>query len=503
MVICGLASPVGGASIPLRVSDLVSAGAATVASAWPLIGRESELAQIAAAVGDPGCRGAVISASAGVGKSRLAREACAAAAADGALTLWAQATASSATIPLGALASLIPDEVRSHDPLELIRRSAEALRERAGSRKVVLAVDDAQLLDEASAGLVLHLATTANVFVLATARSGLSPPDAIDALWKDEGARLIELERLSDAAIARLVEAGLGGPVEQATAQRVVDISAGNALYARELVLGALDAGVLALERGLWRLRGRPAVSPSLMAVITRRLGILSDVERAPLELLAVGEPLRLGEVLALTSYEGLEAAEERGMVVVGGPGADGEVRLAHPLYGEVLAAELSVLRARTLRLRLAEAIQRRRPLSPDDALRATRWLIDAGEPIPSVLLTDAAAAANLAGDPGLGAQLAQLAIDAGGGLSATLLLARAHTIRNRFEAAETVLADAEPRVPGDPFAIEYVNSEHTSCSGACATRGKARPCSSGRRGGHLILLGPGSWRHRGWHRAG
>ena len=124
-------------------------------------------------------------------------------------------------------------------------------------------------------------------------------------------------------------------------------------------------------------------------------------------------------------------------------------MRLAHPLYGEVLAAELPVLRSRTLRLRLAEAIQQRQPLTPDDALRASRWLLDAGEPVPAALLEDAAAAANLAGDADLGAQLAQLAIDAGAGLRATGLLAGAYILRDRYEEAEAVLAEAEPQVAG------------------------------------------------------
>src|SRR5581483_3151733 len=50
----------------------------------------------------------------------------------GAPTLWAQATASTATIPLGALAALIPAEVRSGDPLALIRESSAAVRASIG-----------------------------------------------------------------------------------------------------------------------------------------------------------------------------------------------------------------------------------------------------------------------------------------------------------------------------------------------------------------------------------
>ena len=200
-----------------------------------------------------------------------------------------------------------------------------------------------------------------------------------------------------------------------------------------------------------------PAIRPpSLLAVIRRRIGSLSRLEREALEFLALGEPLRLHELVVLASHEGLEAAEERGMAVVGGSAPDYEVRLAHPLYSEVLAAELPVLRSRTVRLRLADAIQQRRPLTPDDALRACRLLLDVGEPIPVGLLQDASAAANLAGDAQLGGQLARLAIDAGGGVRATTLLARAYLLRDRYEEAEALLAAAEPQVPGDPTATEY-----------------------------------------------
>ena len=128
-----------------------------IVDAWPLVGREGELERIAQARADGECPGVVVSAVAGVGKSRLAREALAAAQREGAVIHWAQATTSAAAVPLGAFAGLVPDEVRSDEPLELMRRSAEALGRRTDGRMVVVGVDDAQLLDPVSAALVLHL----------------------------------------------------------------------------------------------------------------------------------------------------------------------------------------------------------------------------------------------------------------------------------------------------------------------------------------------------------
>lgn len=435
----------------------VSSASHAVAASWPLVGRDAELERIASALVDPSCPGVVIVAGAGVGKSRLAREVHAIARADAAPTLWAQATASSSTIPLGALAGLVPDEVRSDDPLELVRSSIAGVRERHDGRRVLLVVDDAQLLDPASATLVLQLGSTPAVFVLATIRSGEPVPDAVDALWKDAGALRIELGAISDEAIERLVEAGVGGAVERATMRQIIDACVGNPLYARELVIGAIEDGRMRRERGLWRLEGRPAVTPSLTALVKRRIGTLGGDLLRPLELLALGEPLRLSELGELTSYEALENAEERGMIAIDGPTADAEVRLAHPLYSDVIRVDLPVLRGRSHRLALAATFQRRRPLTPDDALRAARCLIDTGAEIPDGLLLDAAEAANLAGDPGLGEELARRAIDAGVQLPGTLLLARAHTIRNRFGDAELALAAAEPVVPGDPEMHQYL----------------------------------------------
>ena len=385
----------------------------------------------------------IVHAPAGVGKSRLAREANAAAVAEGLPAIWVQATRSASTIPLGAFADLVPDDVRSDDPLELLRRSGEALSERSRDRRVILGVDDAQLLDPVSAALVLHLAATSTAFVVATVRSGEQVPDAIQSLWKDAGARRLELGRLSDEAVAALVEAGLGGPVEQRALEWVITSCQGNALYARELVLGAVDAGTLACAGGLWRLTGRPRVSATLRELVAERMSSLSADEREPVELLALAEPLRIDELTGLASLEAAVQAEALGLISIDMP-AD-EVRLAHPLYGEALRAELPALRAQRQRLRLAAALQERTPpLKPETAMRVARLLLDAQQGVPPGLLLDAARAATQSGDPDLGARLAELAVRDGAGLEAVLQLARAHIVRSRHEQAEAALAAAE-----------------------------------------------------------
>src|SRR5262249_27379573 len=151
------------------------------AATWPLMGRTRDLERIgdARAQGRPGV---VITAAAG--KSRLAREVVALAERDGAMAGWVQATRSAAAIPLAAFAELLPDDVGSDDLLQLMRRSAAALRSRAAGRPIVIGVDDAHSLDPSSAALVLQLASSRTAFLVVTLRRGEPSPDAITSLWK-------------------------------------------------------------------------------------------------------------------------------------------------------------------------------------------------------------------------------------------------------------------------------------------------------------------------------
>jgi hypothetical protein len=297
--------------------------------------------------------------------------------------------------------------------------------------------------------------------------------------------------------MADLVEAALGGPVEQRALRWLVDTGQGNVLYVRELVLGALESGAWTAAGGLWRMAGHPPVSSSLVDLVAQRMAGLSATERGPVELLAIGEPLRVGEVAGLTDYDALVAAEAVGVVVVD-PAADA-VRLAHPLYGEAVRGALPVLRARGLRVRVAGTLQLRDPFTPGDALRVARLLLDAGQPIPSGLLVDAARAANLAGDPELGAQLAQAALDDGAGLPAALLLARAHTVRKRFAEAEAVLAAAAGDAGPDEAGMGYLEQRAHVLFWDLDRRSEARALLDAARGWSAEPAGAGGSSRCGW----
>jgi predicted ATPase len=309
-------------------------------STWPLAGRDEELRRLADAM-DAGEAGVVLAGPPGVGKTRLANESIAM----GELRGWPRAVVranpSAATIPFGAFAPLLPFGDRQAEGLvDALRVASETIVGAAGDGMLLLIVDDAQELDDASSALLGLLALRPEVFVVVTLRTESGPvPESLTGLWKDDLLLRIDLGGLSVAATSEIVADVLGGPVDGGTSRMLWATSGGNALFLRELVIGALDAGALHDAGGMWRLRGSLSPSTRLGEVVGLRIGALDDEARAAMEVVSVAEPLGLVELAELAAIDAIDALERRGLVAVHAEGVRREVRSAHPLYGEVVRA--------------------------------------------------------------------------------------------------------------------------------------------------------------------
>jgi DNA-binding CsgD family transcriptional regulator/tetratricopeptide (TPR) repeat protein len=398
---------------------------------WPLTGRDNELRLIATALDDIG--GIVLDGGAGIGKTRLARAALASHPAD--QVRWVIATYSARRIPLGAFGPLLG---------ELPDGAASALacaHAALGSSRTLLAVDDAHLLDDASATLLHQLAIDRATRMVVTVRAGEPAPDAVTALWKDDLVTRLEVSALSQQDTTTLLELVLGGALETTTATRLFTATAGNILWLRHLLDGERASKRLVCSAGIWHWVGKPRLGPALTALIEARIGQLSEGMRGVLELLALGEPLEIDLLRTLTSMAAIEDAADRDLVTADRAGGRWEARLAHPLYGDAVRARMNPLRARRLRGQLVGALTGAG--GTHDVLRHAVLAVDSDlPPDPDLFLAGATRAALLT-DIVLFERLIRAACECGGGFEAQLTLGFCLCWQHRGEEAEQELAAA------------------------------------------------------------
>ncbi|HET9142928.1 LuxR C-terminal-related transcriptional regulator [Actinophytocola sp.] len=407
---------------------------------WPFVGRERELARVAAALGRPDAAGLLLAGPAGVGKTRLATECARIAEKVGFRCVRVLATRAAAGVPLGALAPLLPADSRRTGPrANWLRAAADAIA--GGPGPLLLVVDDAHLLDPASATVVQQLAAPDRAFVVLTTRTGLPAPEPLLALWKDAIVDRLDLAPLTDRDVDRILDSVLGGAIDGAARHELCQASQGNALFLHELVLGGLDAGILRRDAGVWRLARRLASSPRLAELVGARLVDLDGTDRELLELVALGEPLPWEIVAQFADPALVDRLERHGLVQTVQQRSGLQVSLAHPLYGEVLRDELTALGRMAASRRLAEAaagvgVER------VGALPLAVWQLDGGGTVDPEIMTDAARGARRAGNLPLAERLAVAATDAGAGPPARLLHAKVLGERGWPERAESLLAE-------------------------------------------------------------
>lgn len=420
---------------------------------WPLTGRTAEVERIREILtGNSG--GLMLVGAAGTGKTRLALECLRLAEEEGMYGARVVATRAAAGIPLGALAPVLP--VSHHgesggvdNRAGLLRRCAASLVELAGDRRFVLVVDDAHLLDDTSATLIHQLVVTGAAFVATTSRTAEPAPDAILALWKDEGVERLEVGGLRSAAIEELLRAVLGGAVDAGAVRALTTGSQGNVLFLRELTMAALQDHVLHDDAGVWRLTGRVPLSNRLVEIVEHRVANVSEGERSLLEVLSYGEPLGHAELISHGGERLAERLDRIGLLSSHSNGRRLETRLSHPLYAQALQDRIPAVRSRTIARSLAEAVEATGLRRREDVLRVATWRLEVGGAQPDVMFK-AATMARWRYDFPLAERLARAAVVAGAGFDAALLAAQLTSLQGRGLEAEQELAALAERASED-----------------------------------------------------
>ncbi len=418
--------------VPLP-GPLLSAGARP----WPIAGRETELAEIAAAWARTAAGAGetvLVAGEPGAGKSRLVAEAARVAHAEGALVLYGSGEGAGETpyapfvgalaeldrqatkslrqelrrSALGALAGELGEEAPwepGGDRARLFAASLELLERIAGRGPLLLAIEDLHGCGPSTLALLRHLAragSRAPVLLLATYRPAEVDPsgevaEAIAELGSGTASRHLQLGALGPPALREIAVAlnpDADGPTLDRVVAAVARESGGNALFACELLRAIGDA------EEPWR--ADAAAPRSLRMLIAARAHALGEQAFACLAAAAVcGPPFAPADLAAVTGAgsaaavgESLRAAERAGLVTAEGsgrysfshaivaqclyeetePAARG---MLHRRFGEQLEADPGLLAGASRSTQLARHWWRGEPADPE---RGARYCAAAGE---------------------------------------------------------------------------------------------------------------------------
>lgn len=402
---------------------------------WPLVERRADFDAITSTLGagSPPCCGTVLAGPAGVGKTTLARQVTAP------LTgvRWVVGTESARGIPLGAFANVVAPAA-ARDTIGVLSAARESL---LSDESLVLCVDDAHLLDPLSATLLHQLAIDREARIVVTVRSGEVLPDAVTSLWKDGYLKRLELSPFTKAESGELLERALGGHVEGLSAELMWEASAGNALFLRHLVDGAVEAGNLRERNGIWQLRGNTTVTSEFATLLGDRLIGLPDAVGNLLDLLSLCEPIELDLLCDLTSETAVDDAEERELIRISRGGNRFTAAFTHPLLGDVVRRRLGRVRSRRLRGQLVAAMLDRPIATNYDQMRLADLALESDQDVGVGALTDAARVAIGLSDVTAGERFARAAFDRQPTIDTADVLARALLWQGRPADVEAVLS--------------------------------------------------------------
>ncbi|WP_205474109.1 LuxR C-terminal-related transcriptional regulator [Nocardioides sp. SYSU D00038] len=388
----------------------------SVPSTWPMLPREQRTPALAALAER---RGVVLHGAGGVGKTWLARAVQDTLEQASPELDWYVVIGSHAEreIPLGAVDGLLREVRlgRVGSPRQLARVVHERLV--ADGRRAVVRVEDAHLLDDASAQLLANLARLGDVVLLATIRSGQRPVTPLVDLWRDGLLDRVDVPAFTLDEVREVLRLALDGPVGADLVHEVHRSSRGNAMFVRELVRVGLTDGSLGLRAGSWSRVGPTVPDAGLVDLIAAELDRLDADERAAVELVALAEPVAVALARPHVDDEALDRLVGSGLLRVDAALTTDRLstqvlRLAHPLHAECLRATIGPGRRHALHAALYAEDAASPPQTVSGFLRRVAWTLEIGGPIDAVELVRAARAAAALGQHDFAGDVAGAAVE-------------------------------------------------------------------------------------------
>ena len=348
---------------------------------------------------------------------------------------------------IGAALALVEGDVANVDERVVGLALLSSLRLLAVRDPVLVAVDDVQWLDPASAAVLRFAARRLQDERLKLLFSVRVEPGAVPLqLERDLAGRLLRVHvgPLSSSDLHRIVVARFGRPLSRPTLLRLHHAAGGNPFYALEITRFLLEEAE----------PPRPAdplpVPPTMEELLRARITRLPRAARDALEAAALlSEPTL--EALEGTSSDPawLDRAIAAGVIEL----VDERIRFTHPLLAAAVISTMGPKRRRRLHARLAD-----RELDPEARARHLALATTGPDATVADSLEAAAQQAVLRGAPASAAQLAELAAqrtlqdDREGRWRRTIEAGLRHATSGDFSRAKTLLEPLLEEMPPGPL---------------------------------------------------
>ncbi|MEH0110286.1 LuxR C-terminal-related transcriptional regulator [Tersicoccus sp. MR15.9] len=306
---------------------------------------------------------------------------------------------------LGLLVSELTEPELTH-PFLVVDGLTRLLRGRAAGRPVVVGVDNADAVDARSVVVLNELCARGVVrLVLCTPDADLLDP-VLQRLVFSGGLHRIDLSPLSLQDAGLLLADELGGVLSRMASFTIWDAAAGNPRYLQMMRMSLLAEDRLVLQDGIWVLREVTGQAErSRRRTLERILGMREEHRRI-VDILACVRELPLPLLLDLAGHDVLDELLSQRLLLVDQRRAPA-VRLRHPALGDLVRAEMPLLRRRALHGEVLAAVGDR-PLPVATRAGLVEWAVDAHETVAAEDVLAAAEYALQALDPARAAHLVE-----------------------------------------------------------------------------------------------